>query len=150
MPSTDPITCHILDSTTGRPAAQVAVTLRCSTVPDIVFIGASDADGRISNWNNTQGPPLPGETIGSLGAFVELHGGVNSSLEYMVGHYAGLATSNSPVASSVWKLESDLAEYFGAGTIKLASMSVEVLVKLGEQTHISIQAGPYGATVNSV
>jgi hypothetical protein len=68
----------------------------------------------------------------------------------MVGHYAELATSNSPVASSVWKLESDLAEYFGAGTIKLASMSVEVLVKLGEQTHISIQAGPYGATVNSV
>jgi 5-hydroxyisourate hydrolase len=66
MPSTDPITCHILDSTTGRPAAQVAVTLRCSTVPDIVFIGASNADGRISNWNNTQSPPLPGEPLEGL------------------------------------------------------------------------------------
>jgi hypothetical protein len=54
---------------------------------------------------------LPGENIGRLGAFVELHGGVNSSLEYIVGHYAELAMSDSPVASSVWKLEFDLAEY---------------------------------------
>jgi 5-hydroxyisourate hydrolase-like protein (transthyretin family) len=45
MPSTDPMTCHVLDSTAGRPAAQVAVTLRCSTVTDIVFIGATDVDG---------------------------------------------------------------------------------------------------------
>jgi hypothetical protein len=115
-----------------------------------VFIGATDADGHISNWNNTQGPPLTGETTGRLGAFVELHGGVNSALDYMVGHYAKPTTSNSPVASSVWKLEFDLAEYFGVGTTKLASVSVEVLVKQGEQTHISIQAGPYGVDMNSV
>jgi hypothetical protein len=78
-----------------------------------------------------------GRLLGGLaGAFVELHGGVNSALEYMVSHYAELATSNSPVASSVWMLEFDLAKYFGIGTTKLASVSVEVLVKQGQQTHI--------------
>ena len=93
---------------------------------------------------------MPGETIGTLGAFVELHGGVSSTLEYIVGHYAELGTPNSPAATSVWKLEFDLDRYFGAGTTKLATVSVEFLVKQGEQANVSIQAGPYGITVNLV
>jgi hypothetical protein len=122
-------------------------------VPDIIFIGMTDAEGHISSWNNTQGAPLPRETIGTHGAFVELHGGVTSTIEYMVGHYSELPTPSSRVVTSVWKLEFNLAEIFQAGNsrpVKIATLHMEVLVKQGEQTHISVQAGPYGITVNSV
>src|SRR5438045_4032188 len=36
-PSRDPITCHVLDTTTGRPAADMQVKLVCCTIPDIIF-----------------------------------------------------------------------------------------------------------------
>lgn len=78
----DPITCHVLDTTTGRPAANIAVKLFCCTIPDIVFESKTNADGRIAHWDNIQGPN------GCEGAFVTDRGGVPATLHYMIRQYA--------------------------------------------------------------
>jgi 5-hydroxyisourate hydrolase len=51
MATKDAITCHVLDTTTGRPGAGIKVTLHHQAA----FIktqwdARTDADGRISNW----------------------------------------------------------------------------------------------------
>lgn len=79
----DPITCHVLDTTSGRPAANMAVKLRCCAIPDIIFECNTNADGRIANWSNTQG------SQGGEGAFVTQWRGVPSTLQYMIQNYAG-------------------------------------------------------------
>jgi 5-hydroxyisourate hydrolase len=55
----DPITCHVLDTTTGRPAAGINVTLRVLDAEKSglewtsKFDGITDADGRVLNWTIT-------------------------------------------------------------------------------------------------
>lgn len=60
----------------------MAVRLVCCAVPDIIFECKTNADGRIGNWNNVQGPQ------GSEGAFVTDRGGVPATLHYMIRQYA--------------------------------------------------------------
>lgn len=50
MASRDPITCHVLDTTTGRPAANITVTLICCSQPTSKFTATTNSDGRIANW----------------------------------------------------------------------------------------------------
>ena len=46
-----PITTHILDTSTGRPAAGVRLTL---FGPDgQITTGVTDVDGRVTNWHDT-------------------------------------------------------------------------------------------------
>lgn len=94
----DPITCHVLDTTTGRPAANMAVKLFCLAIPDIIFNCKTDADGRIGNWKNSQG------ANGEEGAFATDRGGVPATLHYMIRHYAevgvGAGPSREPFHSS--------------------------------------------------
>ncbi len=60
----------------------MAVKLFCCSVSTIIFECKTNADGRIGNWNNTQG------ANGAEGVFVRDHGGVPDTLEYMIRHYA--------------------------------------------------------------
>lgn len=71
-----PITCHVLDTTTGRPAANLAVKLSCVAVPSIEFVGTTNNDGRIAAWENKQGQ--------EEGAYVESKGGVIATLLAMI------------------------------------------------------------------
>ncbi|KAA6411571.1 MAG: transthyretin domain [Lasallia pustulata] len=71
----DPITCHVLDQTTGLPAPSLAVTLTVnipplssSSAPATFTARTSTADGRINHWT----PAAPGaaglgETLRGLG-----------------------------------------------------------------------------------
>ncbi|KAF1837676.1 Hydroxyisourate hydrolase [Decorospora gaudefroyi] len=53
-----PITCHVLDTTLGRPGANIPVTLTyhgtttspSSTSPPPTFTATTNADGRITSW----------------------------------------------------------------------------------------------------
>lgn len=67
----DPITCHVLDQTTGRPAPQldVRLTLRRPRVLTTPFRAVTTADGRISNWNkwDTQAGASLAEIFTTLG-----------------------------------------------------------------------------------
>ncbi|KAL4926301.1 hydroxyisourate hydrolase [Aspergillus undulatus] len=54
--SRDPITCHVLNTLTGTPAANLPVILTLLSTPsnpsaqDVAFIATTNADGRVANW----------------------------------------------------------------------------------------------------
>jgi 5-hydroxyisourate hydrolase len=85
----DAITCHVLDTTTGRPGPNITVKLSCTTNPDIVFTCKTNEDGRIANWGNTQG------IHGDVGPFVAEHGGVSATLKFMIQNYAAVEATSS-------------------------------------------------------
>ena len=59
--SKDPITCHVLDTTAGRPASGIKVTLEHSSS---AFNAVTDADGRIKNWTSTSGTASVADALG--------------------------------------------------------------------------------------
>lgn len=50
MTTKDPITCHVLDTTTGRPAAGIKVQLNPAFSDMESWAATTDKDGRIANW----------------------------------------------------------------------------------------------------
>ncbi|KAJ9658640.1 hypothetical protein H2201_007720 [Coniosporium apollinis] len=57
-----PITCHVLDTTTGRPGASIPVTLTFLSFsdpsnpgPSHPFTGITNADGRVTSWTTVSG-----------------------------------------------------------------------------------------------
>ncbi|KAA8906425.1 hypothetical protein FN846DRAFT_778362 [Sphaerosporella brunnea] len=58
-PAKPPITCHILDTTIGRPATGVRCTLlqfsadapTVESTARVVATGTTDADGRVASWS---------------------------------------------------------------------------------------------------
>merc|ERR1711977_743340 len=91
-----PITCHVLDTTTGRPAANLAVKLSCVAVPSIEFVGITNNDGRIAAWENKQGS--------EEGAYVESKGGVIPALLAMIvlrGHLARVSGSCNSILEHI-------------------------------------------------
>src|SRR6266536_1565090 len=112
MATIDPITCHVLDTTTGKPAANMAVQLRCLAIPEIFFVAKTNTDGRITNWMNTQG------SRGHEGTFVDSLNGVTSTLMFMIReHAAGENKENCPAGSSLWKLEFNTGAYYGVDKV---------------------------------
>ena len=139
--SKDPITCHVLDTTTGRPAANLSVKLLCCAVPDVVFTNQTNADGRILNWESKQGPG------GSKGAFVLAHGSVARTLQFMIRNYAGEQDSPSyPAGSSIWKLQFDTGAHYGPANTFFPIVELSFLVKEGEHFHVPLLLAPYSFT----
>jgi len=136
----DPITCHVLDTTTGRPAANMAVKLSCCLAPTIIFESKTNADGRIGNWSNAQG------ANGSEGAFVTDRGGVPATLHYMIRHYVEGGQSNCPAGSSLWKLQFDTGAHYGAANTFFPVVELTFLVKEGEHFHVPLLLSPYSFT----
>lgn len=55
MTARDPITCHVLNTLTGTPAANLPVTLSLlsgstSTSSPVTFTATTNADGRVAKW----------------------------------------------------------------------------------------------------
>ncbi|KAF4628687.1 hypothetical protein G7Y89_g9469 [Cudoniella acicularis] len=146
----DPITCHVLDTTTGRPAVNITVKLSCVTVSTIEFICETNSDGRITNWRNEQGTTrytATGEPSERHGSFVKLHGGVTATLQHMITEYAAAeATAACPAGSSLWKLEFDTGSYYGAANTFFPKVDLIFLVKEGEHFHVPLLLGPYSFT----
>jgi 5-hydroxyisourate hydrolase len=142
MAAKDPITCHVLDTTIGRPAANIAVALTCLSFPDIVFTSTTNADGRIANWANTQRPGS------SEWGFVVSHQGVPNALQYMIRKYAETGEENKscPKGSSLWKLQFKTGEYYGAENTFFPVVELTFLVKEGEHFHVPLLLGPYSFT----
>ncbi|CAN3356666.1 hypothetical protein DICA3_C04720 [Diutina catenulata] len=76
--SVDPITCHILDTTKGKPAAKVLCQLfrlgevgaadtiaESKDVPEPVAMAHTDGDGRVKNW--TLNPKMDDKTKQAVG-----------------------------------------------------------------------------------
>ncbi|KAI9800674.1 MAG: hypothetical protein M1825_003996 [Sarcosagium campestre] len=116
-----PITCHVLDTTTGHPAHSLAVTLTLLKPfgPSTPFTAVTDADGRIKKWNEQPGP--------SMEEFIRL--------------------SAEEGEETVWALKFDTGAYFGIGNTFFPEVEVRFFVKgTSEHYHIPLLLGPWSYT----
>ena len=134
-----PITCHVLDTTTGRPASNLAVTLSLLSVsdgpftpftltsssnPSPLFSATTDADGRISNWHTSAGTDA--DTMEKLFAQGRDHAyTILWSLKFATGIYYGLDKTFWP--------EVEVKFWTGAGDGR-------------PHVHVPLLLGPYGYT----
>ncbi|CAG8982171.1 hypothetical protein HYALB_00003606 [Hymenoscyphus albidus] len=138
-PQKDPITCHVLDTTTGRPAPGIKVTLYNPTVK-YAFNAITNEDGRISNWSQTDSE-------------VEPRGSVRETLEWIIQNHAenggnenGPEMASCPVESSIWEIEFDTGSYYGLKNTFFPKVKLTFLVKEGQHYHVPLLLGPYSFT----
>jgi 5-hydroxyisourate hydrolase len=127
MASRDPITCHVLDTTAGCPAANISATLSCNN-SSAVFTAVTNTDGRITNWKS-EGSQA---TIASLIK--------DNSEEQKAAH--GFA----PKGSSVWRIKFNTGAYYGSGNTFFPEVEVAFFVKVGEHFHVPLLLSPYSYT----
>jgi 5-hydroxyisourate hydrolase len=56
-----PITCHVLDTSIGKPASSIPVTLTLLTTAPLSFTSQTNADGRVASW--TSSTPFSSESL---------------------------------------------------------------------------------------
>ncbi|KAF2197219.1 Hydroxyisourate hydrolase [Delitschia confertaspora ATCC 74209] len=129
-PSRPPITCHVLDTTIGRPGANIPVKLtllqvggRAATA-NLPFTAITNSDGRVTSWT----APNP--------AHLELH---------------TLCEKDFSDEDFMWSLTFNTEEYFGKKGIKTFFPEVEVKFVVrreqrGEHFHVPVLLGPFGYT----
>ncbi|EMD86350.1 hypothetical protein COCC4DRAFT_135643 [Bipolaris maydis ATCC 48331] len=129
-PAKPPITCHVLDTTIGRPAANIPVTLTLypsssssSTTTTLTFTATTNTDGRVTAW--TPSTPFSSTTLAE--AFAQAEGDQRYGLTF------------------------DTEAYFGDKGIATFFPEVEVkfVVREGakaEHYHVPVLLGPFGYT----
>ena len=136
-PDRDPITTHVLDSTTGLPAASIHVRLEVLTPwnedkKGIYFTAITSADGRIMRWT-------PGDNVGAT--LAEL---------WHLWSRAAAKEDREPLPLT-WSLKFDTQAYWGEGKTFYPEVEVKILT-LGkgeekrEHYHVPILLGPWGYT----
>ncbi|KAG9232811.1 transthyretin-like protein-like protein [Amylocarpus encephaloides] len=132
----DPITCHVLDTTTGRPGASINVVLiplspSPSASQTSLLTATTNSDGRVTNWSNKSGDA--GRVIRSL-------------ISECARKEGDASTTVCPVGSSLWKIEFDTGSYYGEGKCFFPKVELTFLVKGGEHFHVPLLLGPYSLT----
>ncbi|KAF2704727.1 Hydroxyisourate hydrolase [Pleomassaria siparia CBS 279.74] len=130
-----PITCHVLDTTLGRPAPSIPVTLTLFNPPStlspqsLTFRGTTNSDGRVTCWSPTS--PFSAD---SLDVIFKREG------------------------DQKWSLTFDTEEYFGGRGVKtfFPEVVVSFLVReegykdegggKKEDYHVPVLLGPFGYT----
>lgn len=126
MATRDPITCHALDTTTGRPAAGINVKLNLVSDDSIVFQATTNSDGRIANWQHET------ERVGGL---IEKAAKANTG-----------SPDSVPAGSSIWKLRFETGAYYGYEKTFFPFVELNFVVKEGEHFHVPLLLGPYSYT----
>ncbi|KPM42053.1 hypothetical protein AK830_g4536 [Neonectria ditissima] len=124
----DPITCHVLDTTAGRPAKGIRVRLEsgaASSQPK-TFESTTDDDGRILAW-------LPYSSDHSAGE-VPIY-----TLDDVLGEASGAGASR-------WTLRFDTASYFGEDNTFFPEVTVTFRVEQGQSYHVPLLLSPYSYT----
>ncbi|OAL45484.1 Hydroxyisourate hydrolase [Pyrenochaeta sp. DS3sAY3a] len=133
--SKPPITCHVLDTTLGKPAAGIPVvlTLHGSTGDssaqaqgEVKFSGTTNSDGRVTSWTPPSTSPSPSSS-------------------------SSLSTLFHSPGTQKYSLTFDTDEYFGQRGIKTFFPEVEVKFVVraeakGEHYHVPVLLGPFGYT----
>ena len=122
----DPITCHVLDITTGLPAASMSVVLKHTYDPEIlgyepIFKAKTNTDGRITQWSAE--PQL-------------------FSIEQI------LLNLKNHREESVWMMIFDTQGYFGEAKCFFPKVEVRFVVDnaKGGHVHVPLLMGPYSYT----
>lgn len=119
----DLITCHVLDTTAGRPAANIPVCLQGPETKGQAhsaahsYTAVTDADGRIKLWQ-----PAAGEAT-SLAD-----------------------TLNAVQGRSQWRLTFDTESYFGEGKTFFPEAVVVFRVEEGQHYHVPLLLSPFTFT----
>jgi 5-hydroxyisourate hydrolase len=139
----DRITCHVLDTSLGRPARGIRVKLELSapstasphhgvTPASRVFESQTDEDGRIKAW-------LPYSSETSSGE-VPVY-----TLEDVLGEVEAESEKNN-VGASRWTLRFDTAAYFGEENTFFPEVNVVFTVQQGQHYHVPVLLSPYSYT----
>ncbi|KAF2232294.1 Hydroxyisourate hydrolase [Viridothelium virens] len=125
-----PITCHVLDITTGLPVPNLSVTLSLlsispsdpsSTHPSALFTAFTNADGRVSTWTSSDADEDALETLFALG--------------------------RDDGRTLVWSLRFATGEYYGEGSTFWPEVEVKFWTQQGRaHVHVPLLLGPYGYT----
>ncbi|KAL2800912.1 hypothetical protein BJX66DRAFT_290390 [Aspergillus keveii] len=135
MAARDPITCHVLNTLTGTPAANLPVTLTllssANTTTTTTFTATTNADGRVANWTPTS------ESTAASGSSVS----------------AILASLPAADAKTNWALRFEVGPWFEAQGVESFWPEVEVKFtvkgrgKEGEEGwrhyHVPVLLGPW-------
>jgi 5-hydroxyisourate hydrolase len=116
MASRDPITCHVLDTTAGRPASNISVALSCRG-SNTTFTAVTDSDGRITTWQSSRD---------------------QFSVESVVQE-----ASKEQGVPSVWTIKFDTGAYFGTDKTFFPEVEVAFFVKPGQYYHVPLLLSPY-------
>jgi 5-hydroxyisourate hydrolase len=124
-----PITCHVLDTTIGRPAASIPVTLTLhpssstttTSAAPAHYTALTNADGRVTSWAPADASTAP------------------------------LADVFRAPERQAWSLTFQTGEYFAQRGVEafFPEVVVRFLVgadKKGEHYHVPVLAGPFGYT----
>ena len=131
MSEKDDITCHVLDTTSGRPAKGIHVRLEGPITKDnasktnfTTFESVTDEDGRIKTW-------LPYSSETSSGD-VPVH-----TLAHVLANVKG---------ASRWTLRFDTEEYFGEGKTFFPEATIVFRVEEGQHYHVPLLVSPFSYT----
>ena len=116
MASRDPITCHVLDTTAGRPAADISVTLSCRA-SGAIFTAVTNSDGRIAIWQSSD---------------------VQISVESIINE-----NSKDQHGPSIWTIKFDTGAYFGTDKTFFPEVEVTFFVRPGQHYHVPLLLSPY-------
>ena len=123
-PSKDAITCHVLDTTAGRPAKGIRVRLEGGHAPLKTFESQTDDDGRIKVWlpysSETSSGEVPIYTLDDV-----------------------LSAIKGP---SRWTLRFDTAGYFGEENTFFPEATIVFRVEEGQHYHVPLLLSPYSYT----
>ncbi|KAI1809679.1 hypothetical protein GGS20DRAFT_265635 [Poronia punctata] len=120
----DLITCHVLDTSAGRPAKGIRVKLEGGHAPLKTFESQTDDDGRIKTWlpysSELEAGDVPTYALEDVLAEVE--------------------------DKSVWTLRFDTGAYFGDGNTFFPEVRVTFVVNKGQHYHVPLLLSPYSYT----
>ncbi|KAJ8129551.1 hypothetical protein O1611_g4079 [Lasiodiplodia mahajangana] len=116
-----PITCHVLDTSVGKPAKGIRVKLEGGHAPLKTFESQTDDDGRIKTW-------LPYSSAHEAGD---------------VPTYALEDVLSEVDDKSTWTLRFDTGSYFGEGNTFFPEVVVTFVVDKGQHYHVPLLLAPY-------
>ncbi|KAI2473172.1 Hydroxyisourate hydrolase [Annulohypoxylon bovei var. microspora] len=117
----DSITCHVLDTSAGKPAKGIRVKLEGGHTPLKTFESQTDDDGRINAWL----PYSSAHASGDVPTF---------SIDDVLSEVEDKST---------WTLRFDTGSYFGEGNTFFPEVLVAFTVDKGQHYHVPLLLSPY-------
>jgi len=123
------ITCHVLDTITGKPGANIKVSLRLVDPSQLgagIWTATTNEDGRVTAWKSSQ----------------------SHDLNKFVAQAKSLATSGIRVElQTTWSLTFDTEAYFGKGKTFWPEITLTFACKMDEEHyHVPLLLGPWSYT----